>query len=106
MDKAKEKKRNIIFSILDKAKEGWTNLPSHLKDIYGRKKRVDELTESVVKNFYPGGLSDSASNMLIRDKISKQLKEGTFDPKIFRELAEKKKEKKRTGGIPALEAYK
>jgi len=102
MDKTKEKKRNIIFGILDKAKEGWTNLPSHLKDIYGRKKRVNELTESVVKNLYPGGLSD----MLIRDKISKQLKEGTFDPKIFRELAEKKKERKRTGGIPALEAYK
>ena len=102
MDKTKEKKRNIIFGILDKAKEGWKNLPSHLKDIYGRKKRVNELTESVVKNLYPGGLSD----MLIRDKISKQLKEGTFDPKIFRELAEKKKERKRTGGIPALEAYK
>jgi len=102
MDKTKEKKRNIIFGILDKAKEGWTNLPSHLKDIYGRKKRVNELTESVVKNLYPGGLSD----MLIRDKISKQLKEGTFDPKIFRELAEKKKERKRVGGIPALEAYK
>ena len=102
MDKTKEKKRNIIFGILDKAKEGWKNLPSHLKDIYRRGKRVEGLTASVMNALYPGGNSDVDEWR----NVSKQLKEGTFDPKIFRELAEKKKERKRVGGIPALEAYK
>lgn len=79
----KEKKRNIIFESLKKfgksASEGWKKLPSNLKDIYNRKKRIKELTESIINQKYPGGLSDSASNMLLRDKINKQLKEGTYD---------------------------
>jgi len=102
MDKTKEKKRNIIFSILDKAKEGWTNLPSHLKDMYRRGKRVKGLTAGVMNALYPGGNSDVEQWL----NVSKELEKGTFDPKIFRELAEKKKERNKVGGIPALEAYK